>query len=152
MPRTMKNVTSTSTFNTHNYDYIHVLADTEQYLARDILKMKTTYFRGLCEYWMIMMLLQIEEDRKKRTQRRRRSVWVRPYLRRLAALGQFDNLMKEVSLETPELYSNFMRLGKMFNETATTHERSHSSLRFWRQCSPELLPDVSSKANRNSVY
>lgn len=71
--------------------------------------------------------------RKKRP--KERSVWVRPYLRRRAIHGHYDNLMRELSDEHPDLYRNFLRLDKdLFNqivERVRPHLQRETT--FWRE-------------------
>ena len=54
-----------------------------------------------------------EEQEKQKTKmmrkRAKKSCWVQPYLARRMELGNYDNLMKELRNETPELFMNFTR-------------------------------------------
>ncbi|XP_066969239.1 uncharacterized protein [Macrobrachium rosenbergii] len=52
--------------------------------------------------------------KKKRRQRR---MWTWPYLQKRMEQGHYDNLMEELSTETPDLYKNFTRINRgLFNE------------------------------------
>lgn len=56
---------------------------------------------------------------KNRKKRRPRRVWAWLYLQRRVDLGHYDNLMEELTTESPELYRNFTRIDKdLFSEIA----------------------------------
>ena len=48
--------------------------------------------------------------RRQRRQRREKTMWVRPWLSRRAEYGAYTNLMKELELEDPKAFRNFMRM------------------------------------------
>ena len=67
------------------------------------------------EFLVLATELEIEylkEETRKTRKRKRRSVWVRPYLRRRIEKGQYENLMRELACEDPMLYTNFLRVGQ----------------------------------------
>ncbi|XP_064100819.1 uncharacterized protein LOC135211441 [Macrobrachium nipponense] len=84
------------------------------------------------------------EDQKKekaKKQRRRRRCWMWPYLQRREENGYCDNLMRELAIETPGMYRNFMGITvNFFNEIV---ERVTlyigKTLTFWRR---PILPGL----------
>ncbi|KAK7054592.1 hypothetical protein SK128_000102, partial [Halocaridina rubra] len=96
---------------------VPALARRNRRLAHAIVE--HTVFIGVMSYYFELLrhqraLLQKEEEAARR---RRRRYWIRPYLRRRARLGHYENVMKELSLESPDLYRNFIRLDEpLFNE------------------------------------
>ena len=76
-----------------------------------ILEMEHTFFTALFKHYVVLLRLQLRrQEVLNKAQRKPRSCWVRPYLRRRLAHGHYANLMRELSLETPDLYRNFMCL------------------------------------------
>ena len=63
-----------------------------------------------------MMMVQVLQM-NRRVQRRRRAVWVRPWLERRIELGQYSRLMEELQVEDVRAFKNFMRMDpEMFHE------------------------------------
>ena len=55
--------------------------------------------------------------RRQRRRRRERTMWVRPWLSRRAEYGAYTNLMKELELEDPKAFRNYLRMEPaMFKE------------------------------------
>ena len=60
------------------------------------------------------LALQQQEEQQRRAPR---AVWVWPYLQRRMEQGHYDNLMRELADECPELFRNFTRMNQtLFNE------------------------------------
>ena len=65
----------------------------------------------------VTMYTLLKRMRRKTRKAKERCVWVRPYLTRRASHGHYDNLMRELALEDPQLYRNFLRLDEgRFNQ------------------------------------
>ena len=66
---------------------------------------------------------RLEEREKRRKQalaRMRRSVWVKPWIRRRPLQGQYEQLMKELHAEDVPAFTNFMRMEpQAFHELLT---------------------------------
>ena len=104
-------------------DLLHKVYTKDPALAMDLLRLEHAKYKVVVE-----LLLQEEEDeeaaaqeaKKRKSTRQRppkRSVWVRPYLKRRTNKGHYDNLIKELAEEDPLLYKNFMRLDEgLFDE------------------------------------
>ena len=92
--------------------YIPAIIDEEDFaLAKSILDFEFSFIILL----VIFTQHALEEEDKNR--KRKRSVWVRPHLKRRRLQGHYDNLMQELAAEDPILYRNFIRLKKdLFNE------------------------------------
>ena len=59
------------------------------------------------------------QEAQRRAKRKRRTVWVRPYLRRRLAHGHSHNLRIELAGESKDLYKNFLRIDEeLFKEIA----------------------------------
>ena len=90
----------------------------ERELACAVFRLDYQHFRMMFEYRMLLLrllFLKLVQHKKKR--RAPRKYWVRPYLQKRVQFGHYHNLMRELSLENPELYRNFMRLDEpLFNE------------------------------------
>ena len=60
------------------------------------------------------LALQQQEEEHERKARR---TWVWPYLQRRMEHGHYDNLMRELADECPELFQNYTRMSKtLFND------------------------------------
>lgn len=77
----------------------------------------------------------LKRMRRKTRKAKERSVWVRPYLTRRASHGHYDNLMRELALEDPQLYRNFLRLDEgQFNQIVErVRPRLQRETTFWRK-------------------
>ena len=88
--------------------FIPALLKKDPELALILLEYETTF---------INLLAEITDEEEEKPKKRKRSVWVRPYLKRRSKLGHYDNLMQELALEDPILYKNFLRIDEdLFNE------------------------------------
>ena len=92
-------------------EYIPFIVDKDPGLAQDILNLEHYYVSSLV---IIKKRMAEEQQQAQKTKKKRqkRSMWVRPYLRRRQAHGQFTNLIKELGEEDQMLYRNFLRFDK----------------------------------------
>ena len=61
-----------------------------------------------------------EQKQRRKEARRRRSVWVKPWIQRRPLQGQYEQLMKELHAEDVSAFTNFMRMGpEDFHELLT---------------------------------
>lgn len=67
---------------------------------KEILKAMYEFHEANC---MALHVSKYLQDQKAKKKRKPRSIWVRPYLTRRPALGHYDNLMRELAVENPEL-------------------------------------------------
>ena len=100
-------------------EYIPLVIDKDPDLAKDILELNNCFMSAMCV--LAFLHDRRQEQRRKEEElsrkRKRRTMWVRPYLRRRLAHGHYDNLMRELSGEDKDLYRNFLRLKEdLFNE------------------------------------
>ena len=94
--------------------FIPDFLDSQPELAFLIFQAEKLKFEALLAY---TKLEQVRNEMRMRRKRKRRSVWVRPYLRRRVEKGHYENLMQELAEEDPVLYTNFLRVGEdIFNE------------------------------------
>lgn len=49
---------------------------------------------------------------KKRTQRKRRKMWIQPIFKRRREQGEYHNLLQEMRLDDPESHFRYMRMTK----------------------------------------
>ena len=56
------------------------------------------------------MALMVEEEEQAHEQRRRRTVWVKPWLQKRSLLGHYDTLMQELIRESAGDFKSFMRM------------------------------------------
>jgi len=65
----------------------------------------------------IVMLAVIHEEARPLRQRRRRTVWIKPWVQRRVVSGQFDTLMQELMREAHGDFKTYMRITpRMFLE------------------------------------
>ena len=62
-------------------------------------------FMAVWFLWSMML-----QRRRRRRHARPRKWWVKPWLRRRAVFGQYNQLMEELRLEDPESFRNYMRM------------------------------------------
>ena len=95
--------------------FIPFIIDEDPELAKDLFTLQTCFTFG---FFMCNHLLHLQQKtQKKRKILKRRRRWIRPYLRRRAFQGHYNNLIHELSLEDQPLYRNFLRLKEdLFNE------------------------------------
>ena len=64
--------------------------------------------------------LREEQEQRRKEARRRRNVWVKPFIQRRTLQGQYEQLMKELHAEVVSAFTNFMRMGPQdFHELLT---------------------------------
>ena len=87
-----------------------------------------------------MLLLRVQEEyrRVQKKRRRRRSVWVRPWIERRVQLGQYTRLMEELRLEDVKAFKNFLRVEPELYELV-----ERVSHRIWKQDTAYSLQAVS---------
>ena len=89
--------------------YIPDVIDNDPELAEMILNYENSFILVL----VTCTLLQQPKKRRKR----KRSMWVRPYLQCRKQQGHYNNLVRELANEDPDLYRNFLRLNEdLFSE------------------------------------
>ena len=96
----------------------------------DLVKCLLEYVDSL----LLLRVLRVMKRRQKKVRKRRRC-WVHPYLQRREEKGYYNNLMKELAAENPQLYRNFTRIPEeLFDEIVervTPHIKK--KLTFWRR-------------------
>ena len=86
-----------------------------QQLRRGYLRMQLR--RVHRERDVLIAALILEEQRRVRQQRKRRTMWVKPWLLRRVPLGHYDNLMQELMRESRGDFKAFLRMEPaMFQE------------------------------------
>ena len=78
-----------------------------------------------------MLLLRVQQEYRgvQKKRRRRRSVWVRPWIERRVQLGQYTRLMEELRLEDVKAFKNFLRVEPELYEELV----ERVSHRIWKQ-------------------
>ena len=92
------------------------------YIDMDMVRRRPALAQAIMQYekqYIIALYALVKDAEEKEKRKKRRSVWVRPYLIRRRTHGYYGNLMKELAAEDPVLYRNFTRLDEeLFNEIA----------------------------------
>ena len=71
----------------------------------------------IAELELILCLGLLHHNKKKKKQKKLRAYWTKPWLLRRTSFGHYENLMKELALEDPCSFRNFVRMDQtMFNE------------------------------------
>lgn len=90
------------------------------YIDMDMVRRRPALAQAIMEYekqFIITVYALVKDAEEKKKRKKRRSVWVRPYLLRRRTHGHYGNLMKELAVEDPVLYRNFTRVEEeLFNE------------------------------------
>ena len=66
---------------------------------------------------VLVLARELEENMRKKKQRKKRTLWVRHWISRRGRLGASNNLLRELKLEEPTDYKNFLRMnGQQFDQ------------------------------------
>ena len=65
----------------------------------------------------LVVLQQIDDEEKKEKLKKRKRWWVRPRFARRQQFGAFHALVKEIKLEDPRAFANFVRMHARRNTT-----------------------------------